>query len=176
MISTKDKFKFVVSARDDFVRDNDEYDRLLFNPEWKVSPSIAIVNGKGPCSLTCHDHDHGSKHHNNIIYLGIISFLTNSSEKNIFHRISRCSQRLSSPRKVLLSRDTLTILLDLESEPNVISSERIGMDEGKDFWLCSIEQKGSFRQNILVCGAQRTGSNKDIEGKIGIKELAQFTL
>ena len=60
-----ENFKFLTSSRDDYVRDigNEEYDSLLFNPEWKVLPSLAFIDGKGPCVLTCRKHDGGCKHH-----------------------------------------------------------------------------------------------------------------
>ena len=43
----------VFSTRDDYVRENTEYDDLLLNPSWKVLPCLAFVKGKGPQVLTC---------------------------------------------------------------------------------------------------------------------------
>ena len=50
------------STKDDYIRDtaNEEYDILLFNPEWKVSPAISFVEGKGPCVLACRRHIGGT--------------------------------------------------------------------------------------------------------------------
>ncbi len=39
----------------------DEYDEFLLNPSWKVLPSIAFIEGKGPHILTCRNHDGGCK-------------------------------------------------------------------------------------------------------------------
>ncbi len=52
----------IYSSREDYIRDNvDEYDELLLNPSWKVLPSIAFIEGKGPHILTCRNHDGGCK-------------------------------------------------------------------------------------------------------------------
>ena len=52
----------VYSSRPDYIRDEmDEYDMFLLNPSWKVLPSIAFIEGKGPTVLTCREHDGGSK-------------------------------------------------------------------------------------------------------------------
>ena len=51
----------VYSTRDDYVRDSDEdYEDLLLNPAWKVLPSLAYVEGKGPEVLTCREHNKGT--------------------------------------------------------------------------------------------------------------------
>ena len=47
MISNKAAFKYVISARDDYARDDKDQDCLLLNPNWKVKPSISFVNGIG---------------------------------------------------------------------------------------------------------------------------------
>ena len=52
---------FVQSARDDYIRFNNEYECWLLNPKWKVKPSISFLDGKGPCIMTCRDHDKGTK-------------------------------------------------------------------------------------------------------------------
>ena len=50
----------LVSARDDFFRDNiSECDDLLLNPDWMVLPSIAIVEGSA-FFLTCRNHKNGT--------------------------------------------------------------------------------------------------------------------
>ena len=49
------------SIREDYIRDEEDDDFLLFNPEWKVMPSIAFVSGKGPVILTCKEHDNGTE-------------------------------------------------------------------------------------------------------------------
>ena len=57
----KKAFKFIETARDDYIRKNDDYDAWLLNfKDLKIEPSIAFVNGY-PQVLTCHDHDRGSK-------------------------------------------------------------------------------------------------------------------
>ena len=54
--------KNVISIREDYIRDdNDEKDYLFFNREWKIVPSLAFVNGKGPLILTCNEHNGGTK-------------------------------------------------------------------------------------------------------------------
>ena len=45
-------------ARDDFLRDEEDIDVWLLNPEWKIQPTIAFINGT-PKILTCEDHDGG---------------------------------------------------------------------------------------------------------------------
>ena len=63
--SDSKRFQLLTSSRDDYMRDigNTEYDDLLFNPDWKVLPSLAFIDGKGPCVLTCRKHDGGCRHH-----------------------------------------------------------------------------------------------------------------
>ena len=47
--------------RDDYIRDeDDDEDMLLFNPLWKIMPSLAFVDGKGPVILTCVEHTGGT--------------------------------------------------------------------------------------------------------------------
>ena len=53
--------KNVVSIREDYIREHDDEDMLLFNPEWKILPSLAFVDGKGPMILTCNEHNGGTK-------------------------------------------------------------------------------------------------------------------
>ena len=57
--------KFVLSTRDDYIRDvDDAYDRLLLNPDWEARPILAILpDGKGARVLTCNSHDNGTKFH-----------------------------------------------------------------------------------------------------------------
>ena len=51
----------VHSARDDYVRDSlSDYNDLLLNPSWKVLPSLAFVEGKGPEVMTCRNHNSGT--------------------------------------------------------------------------------------------------------------------
>ena len=51
----------VNSSRDDYIRESqEEYDVLLLNPSWKVLPSIAFIEGKGPHVMTCREHDDGT--------------------------------------------------------------------------------------------------------------------
>ena len=52
---------FVEPSRDDYFRNSsDGYDMWLYNPEWKVFPSIAFFNGS-PYILSCKDHNGGCK-------------------------------------------------------------------------------------------------------------------
>ena len=48
---------FVVSAREDCIDDTLDNACWLLNPKWKVRPSIAFIEGQGPCVLTCKAHD-----------------------------------------------------------------------------------------------------------------------
>ena len=52
-------FKYIISARDDYLRAEGDEDQWLFNPNWKVQPSIAFVDGC-PRVLTCNNHNKGS--------------------------------------------------------------------------------------------------------------------
>ena len=45
--------------RDDYYRFNDEFDRIMMNPSWEVSPKIAFIDGSLKV-LTCKCHDKGS--------------------------------------------------------------------------------------------------------------------
>jgi len=61
-ITKHDYFDVVTSARDDYVREEGiEDDIWLLNPNWKVKPSIAFIDGLGPVVLTCRDHENGSR-------------------------------------------------------------------------------------------------------------------
>jgi hypothetical protein len=52
----------VEPSRDDYLRDSAiDYDNWLLNPKWKVSPSIAFVDGT-PYILSCKSHNGGCKH------------------------------------------------------------------------------------------------------------------
>ena len=52
--------KLCASIREDYVRNEGNYDHLLSNPRWIISPTIAFVEGKGPIVLICRDHDGGT--------------------------------------------------------------------------------------------------------------------
>ena len=54
---------FVVSAREDCIDDTLDNACWLLNPKWKVRPSVAFIEGQGPCVLTCKAHDGGTKLH-----------------------------------------------------------------------------------------------------------------
>ena len=60
IVSDSKNFNLTISCRDDYVRFADEYEVWLLNPDWKVLPSIAFVEGKGPCILTCRNHNGGT--------------------------------------------------------------------------------------------------------------------
>jgi hypothetical protein len=55
------EFPKLTSARDDFIRMDMDYENWLFNPAWKVMPSVAFVDNKGPVFLSCLDHKNGSE-------------------------------------------------------------------------------------------------------------------
>ena len=46
------------SAREDFIRV--EYEKLLLNPKWVISPCWSFIINEGPYIHTCGDHDGGS--------------------------------------------------------------------------------------------------------------------
>ena len=48
------------STREDYFRDNEDYENLLLNPNWKVKPCVAFIEGKGPQVLTCREHHTGT--------------------------------------------------------------------------------------------------------------------
>ena len=51
----------IYSSREDYVRGSiEDYDCILLNPEWKVLPSVAFIDDKGPYILTCRHHDGGT--------------------------------------------------------------------------------------------------------------------
>jgi hypothetical protein len=53
--------KTIVSIREDYIRDDSDEDSWIFNPNWKILPSITFVKGKGPLVLTCKEHNGGTK-------------------------------------------------------------------------------------------------------------------
>ena len=48
--------KNVVSALEDYIRDEIDEDMFCFNNKWKILPYIVFVVDKGPCVLTCSKH------------------------------------------------------------------------------------------------------------------------
>ena len=59
-MSNKAGFVYIETARDDYIRNENDYDSWLLNDEWKIEPSIAFIDG-APHVLTCKDHTKGSK-------------------------------------------------------------------------------------------------------------------
>ena len=56
--------KRVISAREDYILEKDEgEDSWIFNPLWRVVPTIIYIEGKGPCVCTCKEHSGGNKYH-----------------------------------------------------------------------------------------------------------------
>ena len=54
-------FKFVISARNDYYRnESDYYDEWLLNPNWTVHPSTGFIDGNCPTILICYDHNYGT--------------------------------------------------------------------------------------------------------------------
>ena len=56
--------KHADSAREDYIRDEGDEDMFCFNKKRKIIPYIAFVEDKGPCVLTCPEHNGGT----NIIF------------------------------------------------------------------------------------------------------------
>lgn len=54
------KLQFVQWTRDDYTRIANDEDSWLLNPEWKVRPAIAFVDGV-PKVMTCEEHNGGSR-------------------------------------------------------------------------------------------------------------------
>lgn len=54
-----DNLSKVKWTRDDFIRDDNDYDMFLLNPEWKILPTIAFIDGV-PKVLTSKIHHNGS--------------------------------------------------------------------------------------------------------------------
>ena len=50
-----------ISAREDYIREEDDEGVFCFNPEWKILTSIAFLEGKFPCVITCSEHNGGRK-------------------------------------------------------------------------------------------------------------------
>ena len=61
MIVSKDKFKSIMYARNDYICNGGQEDCWLFNTNLKVKPSNAVQKGKGPYILRCCNHEHESK-------------------------------------------------------------------------------------------------------------------
>ena len=51
----------VISAREDYILEDDDEDVFCFNPEWKILPSFTFVEGKGPCVIAYSEHNGGTK-------------------------------------------------------------------------------------------------------------------
>ena len=60
-LPNKDKVFLVESCRDDFLLRDSEYEKWLFNPDWKVLPSVTIGDNTGPMVCTCRSHSGGTK-------------------------------------------------------------------------------------------------------------------
>ena len=60
LIEDVSQMKYARYARDDYLRFSGNYEEWLFNPLWKVTPSISFVEGKGMKFMTCKDHNNGS--------------------------------------------------------------------------------------------------------------------
>ena len=59
-LTGKDSFKYVDSVRDDYIREDHDYDCWLLNTtDWKILPSICFIEGV-PYVMTCDDHNGGS--------------------------------------------------------------------------------------------------------------------
>ena len=58
----KNRIHFIESAREDYIRNSmNSYDCWLFNPEWKIMPSIMFNNDNSPVIFTCKNHNEGTK-------------------------------------------------------------------------------------------------------------------
>ena len=58
-MTNKNLFKFVESVRDDFIREDDDYDCHLLNRTWCILPSLCFFEG-APFVMTCDDHHGGT--------------------------------------------------------------------------------------------------------------------
>ena len=71
------QMKYVRCTRDDYLHFPGNYEQWLFNPLWKIRPSILFVEGKGMRFMTLKDHNncsislllHPSRQPNHIYYL-----------------------------------------------------------------------------------------------------------
>ena len=59
LISDPTNMKYASTVRDDFIREKNDYDVWLYNPKWKVRPSI-IFTEDGPMVMTCRNHNGGT--------------------------------------------------------------------------------------------------------------------
>lgn len=46
----------VETSRDDFIRPNNDYDKLLLNKNWIIMPSLQLLEGRGLMVMTCRHH------------------------------------------------------------------------------------------------------------------------
>ena len=60
LVTSYTKHKLCSSIREDYLREDGDYNILLSNPKWKIVPTIAFVEGKGPVVMTCRYHDGGT--------------------------------------------------------------------------------------------------------------------
>jgi hypothetical protein len=58
--ATSKTFKNVVGIRDDYLREENDHDMWLMNPNWIIMPSLIITEGKGPRVMTCRFHNNGA--------------------------------------------------------------------------------------------------------------------
>ena len=61
LYSNRNGFKYLISTRDDYIRNDDDYDQWLLNnnPSWRIRPSITFLDGV-PHVMTCDEHDKGT--------------------------------------------------------------------------------------------------------------------
>ena len=60
MISRNVMDKLLITAREDYIHDENDEDWFYFNSEWKVMPSISFIHEKGYLILTCSEHNNPS--------------------------------------------------------------------------------------------------------------------
>ena len=60
LIEDVSQMKYVRYTRDNYLRFSGNYKQWLFNPLWKIRPSISFVEGKDMQFMTFKDLDNGS--------------------------------------------------------------------------------------------------------------------
>ena len=58
-LTNKNLFKFVESVRDDYIREDDDYNCWLLNRNWCILPTLCFYEG-APFVMTCDDHHGGT--------------------------------------------------------------------------------------------------------------------
>ena len=127
LYSQKRTFDNVISARDDYIQ-NHTHREWLFNPKWKVKPSIVFSTTQGPRVLTCRDHHNGTTR-----------FMIHPLQQPFHILPSKCSDQLS--HAVIQPRTVRPVKAALYSTSFQMHEQR-GSFSGID--TCSISNTGDF--------------------------------